>query len=264
MKREALNQRVQRALVNTTGIIVIALLPGIASHAQSRKTVAPPPTPPVQTAQRVNERNAEEAATGASQPTVNVAATNVRYAYEFKQPQFVISHISIEHDAAGGGQMTFTKRDGSEAFTEPFTLSPAALTRITELWTKLNFLKNSLDLQAPKQFPHLGTMVLRVNDAGETRAAEFNWTKNPDAFALANEYRRISDQALFIFDINIARENQPLEAPALMKRLEILVRRNELSDAMQLVPLLQELSTDERLPLIARNQAGSLAKKIGK
>jgi hypothetical protein len=209
--------------------------------------------------------DAKDEAEGAALPPVaSGAVMNLRYAYEFKQPQFVISHIRIEHDAAGSGQMTFAKRDGGEPFTEPVTLSPSALTRITELWTKLNLLKTTTDLQAPKQFPHLGTMTLRVSDAGETRAAEFNWTQNPDAFALAHEYRRISDQALFIFDINIARENQPLEAPAIMKRLEILVRRKELSDAMQLVPLLQELSTDERLPLIARNQAGNLVKKIGK
>lgn len=257
------NRRVRRVVVCSFGVVAVtlALLSGAATQAQNRRTTIPEPSQALPAAQRTNVRkeNAVGGASSAAQLT-----TGVRYAYEFKQPQFVISHIRIEHDAIGNGQMVFTKRDGSEAFTEPVALSPSALTRITDLWMKLNLLKNTIDLQAPKQFPHLGTMTLRVNDGGETRAAEFNWTQNPDAFALANEYRRISDQALFIFDINIARENQPLEAPSIMKRLEILVRRKELSDAMQLVPLLQELSTDERLPLIARNQADKLRKKIEK
>jgi hypothetical protein len=61
-----------------------------------------------------------------------------------------------------------------------------------------------------------------------------------------------------------ARENQPLNAPKLMEQLESLLNRNELSDPYQLVPLLREITTDERLPLIARNHAGRLLKRIQK
>ena len=70
-----------------------------------------------------------------------------------------------------------------------------------------------------------------------------------------NEYRRAADQAILIFDITIARENQPLNAPKLMEVMESLVKRDGLSDPQQLLPLLQDLSTDEHVPLIARNHA---------
>jgi hypothetical protein len=96
------------------------------------------------------------------------------------------------------------------------------------------------------------------------RTAEFNWTNNKDASSLVNEYRRIADQALLVFDISVARENQPLNAPKLMERLELLLKRNGLSDPQQLVPLLKDLSTDEHVPLIARNHAIRLLKKIEK
>jgi hypothetical protein len=46
--------------------------------------------------------------------------------------------------------------------------------------------------------------------------------------------------------------------------MESLLKRNALSDAQQLLPLLKELSTDERVPLIARNHALRLIKKIQK
>ena len=71
-----------------------------------------------------------------------------------------------------------------------------------------------------------------------------------------------ADQAIFIFDISIARQNQPLNAPKLMEVLESLLRREGLSDPKQLLPLLNDLSTDEHIPLIARNHAIRIIKKI--
>jgi len=94
------------------------------------------------------------------------------------------------------------------------------------------------------------------------RVAEFNWTQNSDASTLVTEYRRAADQAILIFDISIARENQPLNAPKLMEVMESLIKRDGLSDPQQLLPLLQDLSTDEHVPLIARNHALRIIKKI--
>jgi hypothetical protein len=82
------------------------------------------------------------------------------------------------------------------------------------------------------------------------------------ASLLINEYRRVADQAILVFDISVARETQPLNAPKLMDEFESQLKRNGLSDPQQLVPLLTEVSTDEHLPLIARNHALRLIKKI--
>ena len=103
-----------------------------------------------------------------------------------------------------------------------------------------------------------------MDDTRRKRTAEFNWSTNSDAWNLAQEYRRIADQAIFIFDITVARENQPLNTPGLLNQLESLYARNALSDPKQLVPLLKELRTDEHIPLIARNHADRLLKKIEK
>jgi uncharacterized protein (UPF0147 family) len=96
------------------------------------------------------------------------------------------------------------------------------------------------------------------------RTAEFNWTNNKDAAALVDEYRRAADQTILVFDISIARETQPLNGPKLMEQIESMLRRNGLSDPQQLVPLLNDISTDEHLPLIARNHALRLLKQIEK
>ena len=85
-----------------------------------------------------------------------------------------------------------------------------------------------------------------------------------NARALADEYRKLSNQYIWMFDINLSRENQPLESPKLMDVIDGYIRRNEISDAVQLIPFLKQLGDDERIPLIARNHATRLIKQIEK
>lgn len=182
-------------------------------------------------------------------------ANAVRYSYEFTQPNFLVRHIIIKHDDEGRGQISFERKDDDTAIVDPIQLSPTALGRIKALWDTLHFMESNASYQSERQMPHLGTMRLGMEQGGRQKVAEFNWTNDTTASALVAEYRRAADQALFVFNITLARENQPLEAPKLMDDLEKLYKRNGLSDPKQLVPLLIELSTDERIPLIARNHA---------
>src|SRR5207244_2383025 len=185
-----------------------------------------------------------------------------RYSYEFSQPQFITSHIVIEHDALGRGKISFERKGEATSIVEPIELSAGALGRIFGLWTDLRFLDSTEDYQASKNFAHLGTYRLTMNDGKRKRTAEFNWSNNASAWNLTQEYRRVADQAIFIFDVTVARENQPLNTPGLLNQLESLYTRNGLSDPKQLVPLLKDLRTDEHIPLIARNHADRLLKKI--
>lgn len=189
-------------------------------------------------------------------------AEPIKYTYEFSQPKFVIKHIVLEHDANGRGTVKFERLNEDTPIIEPLALSPAALARINAAWQGLQFLDSNTDYQADKQFPHLGTMRIGMEQGTRKRVAEFNWTNNTNAEILINEYRRAADQAILIFDISVSRENQPLNAPKLMEVMESLMKRNGLSDPEQLLPLLKELSTDEHIPLIARNHALRIMKKI--
>jgi len=187
-----------------------------------------------------------------------------RYSYEFTQPEFVIRHIVVQHDASGLGKITFERHGEETPIVEPVELSASAWRRISGLWTELKFLDSAENYQAPKNFAHLGTYRIAMDDGKRKRTAEFNWSNNKAAWALADEYRRVADQAILIFNLSLAREMQPLNAPQLLNEMEILLTRNGLSDAQQLVPLLNELKTDERIPLIARNHADRILKKIKK
>ena len=188
----------------------------------------------------------------------------VKYTYEFSQPKFYIKHIVIEHDANGRGTVTFERLNEDTPITEPIELSTVALARINSSWQALQFLDTDENYQSDKQFPHLGTMRIGMQRGEHKRIAEFNWTNNSDASKLVGEYRKAADQAILVFDLAIARENQPLNAPKLMELFEAYLKRDALSDPRQLLKLLTDLSTDEHIPLIARNHALRLIKKIEK
>ena len=204
----------------------------------------------------------EQAVPAATVGTSNTDA--VKYSYEFSQPKFYVKHIRIEHDANGRGTVTFERLNEDIPVVEPLELSTAALARINASWQALRFLDSDANYQSNKQFPHLGTMRIGMERGERKRVAEFNWTNNSDAEALVNEYRKAADQVILVFDIAIARENQPLNAPKLMETMESMLKRNALSDPRQLFKLLQDLSTDEHVPLIARNHALRLIKQIQK
>lgn len=187
------------------------------------------------------------------------------YIYEFENPKFVVSHVLIEHDEAGTGRVTFIKRDFEEEITEPLRLSDSTLEHLRSLWQELNFLESTESLQSPERdYGHLGTMKLSFLKDGRRRESEFNWTENKTAKELTDEYKKIGTQFIWMFDMDVARRNQPLETPRIMKGLDSNLRRGAISDPQQMLPFLRELKDDERLPLIARNHADRIIKQIEK
>ena len=237
-------------LFKTTFALLLLLITALSSVAQNQT--------------KRNDRPPEQAVPQQRREENKKPADLTRYSYEFSQPQFVVRHIVIEHDALGRGKITFERKGEDTPIVEPVEISTGALGRIFGFWEALHFLDSNENYQAAKQFPHLGTYRIRMDNGKRQRSAEFNWSGNRDAWALITEYRRLADQAILIFDVKLAREIQPLNTPQLMNQLESLLTRGELSDPRQLVPLLTELRTDEHIPLIARNHADRLLKKIEK
>ncbi|HEX7174003.1 MAG TPA: hypothetical protein VF240_01790 [Pyrinomonadaceae bacterium] len=250
-----------------TGLMLTAALvvSGAASASRAQKKTTERPSATAGDGRSAQQPSASPAKTAGD--TVAAGAAEVeeaRYRYEFENEKFVVSRIRIVHDAAGRGMLTFERKSSEEAIEEPLELSAVALRRIRGHWEALRFLDSEASYQADKQFPHLGTVRLSMARGARNRTTEFNYSRDPDASALASEYRRAADQAMFVFDINVARDNQPLETPKLLEYLGRLVERGGVSDPQQLAPLLKDLSTDERVPLITRNTAGKILKKLEK
>ncbi|CAN5456522.1 hypothetical protein BH10ACI1_BH10ACI1_13230 [soil metagenome] len=240
----------------------------------TQQTVKPTPSPTqtnktvqessVKTVTKKNERPANEISTNQTTLSNSNKTADPVYVYEFTQPSFLVSKIYIEHDEQGKGKITFEKRDFGEAVTDPLQLSQTTLEKLKNAFDALDFINSTESYQYEKDYSHLGNIRIKVKKDGRERTAEFNWTDNKQARVLMDEYRKIAQQFVWIFDINVSRQNQPLNAPSLMDTLDGYIRRNEISDPPQMIPFLTELSNDERIPLIARNHAMKLIKQIEK
>ena len=234
--------------------------PPSAETNAAEKTKAEKTAPePARTPAKKNERPSNNAGANASKAKITPV-----YFYDFTQPAFTVPKIHIEHDETGKGTITFAKSTSSEDITDPLEVSPAALERINAALAALDFFNSRESYQYEKDYSHLGNITLRFKKGERERETRFNWTQNPEAKKLADEYRKLANQYIWIFDMNLARENQPLNAPQLMDLIDGYYRRHEISDAAQLLPFLKELSDDERIPLIARNHAARMIKDIEK
>jgi hypothetical protein len=236
-------------VIKFPSLLVFILALSIGGSAQEKRNDRPQAGPaPSPRAEKQPERPADQ---------------SIHYTYEFNQPNFVVSHIVVQHDSTGHGEITFVQRTETP-IVEPIQLSAVAMGRIFGLWRDLRFLDSNENYQATKDFAHLGVYKISMDDGTHRRTAEYNWSDNKTAWALTAEYRHVADQAILVFNIKLAREMQPLNAPGLMTELDSMLTRNELSDPKQLVPLLTELKTDEHIPLIARNHADRILKRIEK
>lgn len=189
----------------------------------------------------------------------------IRYIYQFSQPDFTISSVKIQHDDNGVGTITFEKQQAEEPITDPLIVSANVLEQIKAAFASSRFLESTEDYQHEKHsFPHLGTSSITLKDGQKERTVNLNWTDNKFIDAIIKDYRRLSNQYVWMFDINLARENQPLEAPKIVERLDSLLRRKEIADPEQLLPFLDQMIIDERLPLLARNHTAKIAAQIRK
>lgn len=273
-------------MFSSTGIytvvvaVIVALAAAEAADAQTKKKKgsAPVPTPSRAVAAKAEEpkpeplppdpgvkRNARPTETPAKPAAVSDSLIpGPKYTYEFTQPDFVTSRILVEHDEAGKGTISFQRRGNPELFTEPLTVSETPLAKLKAAFSELNFLDSTENYQFERDFSHMGNSRIALANGTKTRTVTINYTLNKGAKILVDEYRKISNQALWIFDVTVARENQPLDGPAQMDALDSLIKRNEIADPRQLLPFLRELSDDERLPLIARNHATRIVQQIEK
>ena len=260
-------------LITFLGVLVFALSVSAQTTKRNTRPASPKPaaTPQPQASDSTTAPSVSPTPSGkrnerpqATSQFKSQQAAIPNYIYEFDQPAFLVSHVVIEHDEAGRGKISFLKTGLEQPESDPITLSPVTLDKIKAAIAALNFLDSTESYQTARDYSHMGNISITYRKDGRERTAKYNWSDNKEAKMLMDEYRKISTQYVWQFDMSISRENQPLNAPGLMDALDSYIQRSEISDPKQMVPLLKELANDERIPLIARNHATKLAEKIEK
>ena len=191
-------------------------------------------------------------------------AINATFVYEFDRPGFVYPNVRIEHDDAGRGTISF-KRDGYDgSIDDPITLSAVTLENLNKAFAALDFVNSTEEYQTKLDHSNMGNVSITRKSGNKERTAKYNWTDNKDAKLLMDEYRRISNEYIWCFEILSAKQNQPLLTPGLVDTFDRYLQRAEISDPPHMLPFLTQLSTDERLPLMARNHLTKLIRSIEK
>ena len=126
--RSSIHQQSLPAAFIVLGAAFLAAAPLIA--AQNKTNVRKPEPPPVTASKSPSDENKKPADT-------------TSYYYEFTQPEFVVRHIMIQHDAVGRGKITFQIKGDETAIEEPIELSTGALGRILGAWADLRFLEST-------------------------------------------------------------------------------------------------------------------------
>ena len=257
-------------------IVIFVVAPLAVLNAQTKKnkprkpvvpavtaTPKPTPEPTPEPGEKKNNRPTDAGRIPSQRSESNAYAPT--YFYEFDRPGFTYPRILIEHDESGKGKISFNKDGFDELLTDPIELTPVTMDKLKAAFAALAFLDSTENYQyAAHDFSNMGNVTITLKRDGRSRVAKYNWTENKDAKFLMDEYRRIGNEYTWKFEITVARQNQPLQTPGLMDALDGYIKRGEISDPPHLVPFLTELSTDERLPLIARNHADKLVKLIEK
>lgn len=260
----------QKAITASCFLLLLGFVStnALAQSKKPKKANTKPTTTTAATSQPTpsetpNKRN-ERPTNGNAENSTQTAAYTPVYFYEFTRPGFTYERILIEHDEAGKGKISFSKGSFDDLISDPVQLTAVTMGNLTKAFTALNFLNSNEDYQYSRDFSNMGNVSITMKKDSRSRTAKYNWSENKNAKALMDEYRRIANEYTWKFEIDIARQNQPLQTPGLMTAFDTYIRQNEISDPPHLIPFLTQLSTDERLPLIARDQAAKILKQIEK
>jgi hypothetical protein len=193
--------------------------------------------------------------------TTSGGFAGINYRFLFENEKFITQRQEIQFDQTGHGQYSFKKK-GNDEISNRLEVSQELVAQIQSLLGALNFLESSEDYQHKKDFSHLGTITFTHARGGRERTVKLNYTINPAMSRLVDIFRNIATQEERVFELQSVRQNDPISTPAQLRMLESELKSRRIAEPRRLTPLLEEIRTDESVPLIARNHAERLLKSI--
>ena len=126
------------------------------------------------------------------------------------------------------------------------------------------FLDSTAEYQSEKDFSHLGWVTLAARQGDHERAVRFNYTQNADIKELADIFRGIAQEEMYLFDIETSEQFQPLNLPRLIDAIANDLKMQRITEPERLLAKLQEVAGNPTQPLIATNKAKQLVSDIKK
>jgi hypothetical protein len=202
----------------------------------------------------------QEHASGAA----SAAGAAMSFAYKFENSRFYIPVIEVDLGPDGTGEVRFKRGESDEVIDLKLRVAPQTMARIRQLVASTDFIASEEDYQSKKDFSHMGWMTLAARLGGRERTARFNYTHNIEIKELSEIFHGLATQEIHLFDIENARQYQPLDLPKQIEVLENSLRLGRLTEPERVLGTLEDVAGDNTLLLIARNHAGRIIKEIKK
>ena len=184
------------------------------------------------------------------------ATISFRKVFKLSSPEFV--EIKVNESGAG----TYDIRQLDEASNpQPFDLKAALVQRIFSLAGKLHNFKG-IDLEMHRRIANLGEKTFRYQRGAETHSVTFNYTLDDSARQLLDIFEGLSRQQAGLSELQRAMRYDRLGVNDVLRQIQADYDRNLLPDPDHLLPLLDQISADERFIDIARQRARALAGRI--
>ncbi|MCS6884592.1 MAG: hypothetical protein RMM17_08335 [Acidobacteriota bacterium] len=182
------------------------------------------------------------------------------YIYRFENPRFEVSCIEVRIKSSGEGAVSYLSK--GEETVERIVVPQTTLQRLKAIVSEMDFLDNAVEYDVGKHLEHMGVTIIRIESLGRSREVRFHYTSDKAMTRLVELFRSIETQCRRMKELSFARQYAQLDLPRCLKLLENDLRARKIAEPQQLVPLLEEISLDDSIPLIARNAATKLVALI--
>jgi hypothetical protein len=197
-------------------------------------------------------------AASAYAPAYAASGATITFRKVFKSsfPEFV----EIKIDETGSG--TYDIRQLSDdASTDPFQVGAPLAQRIFELAAKLhNF--DGVNLESRHRIANLGEKTFRYDRGTESHTVTFNYTLDDSGSQLLDAFEGIARQLSDASDLQHALKFDRLGVNDALLQIQKDLDAKLLPEPERLLPLLAQVSADQRVIDMARRRASDLAIRI--
>jgi|SRR5579863_8350559 len=188
---------------------------------------------------------------------MTVAADDARIVYSKTFPGSAPAYFAVTIDRTGSATYN-ESQDADNA--EHLQIEPNVTRGIFDLAQKLDHFKTPLE--SGLKVANMGQKALRWEDGAERHESKFNYSTSEDAKALTEQFEHISESARLRLDLDRAMKHDRLGVNEAMLKIQIAWDNKRLVGTAQLLPLLDQVASNESFVHIARERAAQLADAI--
>jgi hypothetical protein len=176
------------------------------------------------------------------------------------------AHYGFSVTSAGSCSYDSTGRLSPDSEGDPFhldfSISPAMRTRLFDLARRAHYFEGEVDSKK-RNLASTGTKTLTYKDGQRNTQATYNYSLIPAVQELTELFQNLSTTLEFGRRLEFFHKYQKLALDQELKRMEDMVKQNDLAELSAIAPILQKITTDPSVINVVRGRAQRMLEKAG-